>query len=339
MLTPEIKDKITYIFNNQKALDADSIFNSLSYLPGRAWIQQTGESVLPFERLKMYEMQLKEIRDWDQTKYDYIHKGTPYYFAGVLAFDIEDFDRAVFYFDAALSEDIKNKPETNVFHWTNSAAYGLYTLNDRYGNEIVDHPVSIIKTMLEESITKYNNDFSSNLSLSDLITKFIKPNLKTSGYRVIIPSLYTFISEHDQRKTQVKIRSTEGGTQEPFIVHLFKGCLLYESLLKQIFPQHLHQELGKLLNIVQTDIGYCLTNKDLIGQTAQYSKDLKGVVTGVLPHLDGATSTDRSITVTYRVRNISCHNIVWQEQFTPEIYEILYNSILMSILDLIYKKF
>ena len=62
----------------------------------------------PFERFSDYENLLKQMRKSDRQKYEKIHKGTPFYFLAWTAFDLRNYEKALFYIDAAISEDIKN---------------------------------------------------------------------------------------------------------------------------------------------------------------------------------------------------------------------------------------
>ena len=91
-------------------------------------------------------------------------------------------------------------------------------------------------------------------------------------YRSIIPALYVFIAESEHRLFQLKVRSDVGGSIEPFILHLLKGCLVFETLLRQIYSSHSSSTgLGNILNdaFVKKDLEYCTSgpDKDLIGFT------------------------------------------------------------------------
>ncbi|MEI7527173.1 MAG: hypothetical protein WCJ95_22675, partial [Mariniphaga sp.] len=61
----------------------------------------------PFERHLAYELLLLILRSIDPVQYDKIHKGTPYYFIGWTTYQYFNFGKAIFYMDAAVSEDLK----------------------------------------------------------------------------------------------------------------------------------------------------------------------------------------------------------------------------------------
>jgi hypothetical protein len=66
-----------------------------------------GQILKPYERMKAYECLLELLKAHNQDQFFRIHKGTPYYFLGWTAFQIEDFDKALFYMDTAISEDLR----------------------------------------------------------------------------------------------------------------------------------------------------------------------------------------------------------------------------------------
>jgi hypothetical protein len=64
----------------------------------------------PFERFSDYEEMLQKLKEADAKKYQRMHKGTPFYFMSWLAFDLRNYEKALFYIDAALSEDVRKSP-------------------------------------------------------------------------------------------------------------------------------------------------------------------------------------------------------------------------------------
>jgi hypothetical protein len=340
MLDSNLQNRIINIWNENKPLDADILFQDLTVVPGRAWKIPTGESINPYQRLKQYESRLEDIYKWDREKYYFIHKGTPYYYCGILSFDIEEYDRAIFYFDAGLSEDFKNKTDWK----TNCAAYHFYVLDDSYSNEIVQYPVGRIKRILEPLIQEYNNILNSKKSqfkLDDLIKNFVDKKIKEKEYRSTIPSLYIFISEIEQRRFQLELRSDFGGSIEPFISHLLRGCLIFETLLRNIYSSHSSTEgLGPILNdtFIKDDLDYCRANrKDLISYVSGVRKTLPDILSHLLPYLKKSEPVDRWFTITYSLRNVTTHSLAWPDVLNKQNYEELYKCVAFSIFYLINK--
>lgn len=72
----------------------------------------------PFERFSDYRELLYRLMRADPVKYQRMHKGTPFGFMSWLAFDLKNYERGLFYLDAAISEDVRkaDPPET----WLNN---------------------------------------------------------------------------------------------------------------------------------------------------------------------------------------------------------------------------
>lgn len=334
-----LKQKITQILHDKNPLDADALFEDLSVVPGIVWNMPSGAPINPYERLRAYETRLKEIYDWDTEKYFYIHKGTPFYFCGILSFEVEAYDRAAFYFDAALSEDLKNKPQ----NYDEFAAHAFYTLNNTYANPVVQYPVNKLRPKINDLINEYNSLFTNNtLTLDFIIENFLKKKLNEKEYRSIIPAFYVFITESERRLFQLKVRSGIGGSIEPFILHLFSGCLIFETLLRQIYSSHSSSlGLGVILQdpFVKQDLGYYTNGQNLIKFTGGVRKTLQDIINHILPYLNGKDPVDRCFTITYALRNVTAHTLSWPDIFTSKNYEDLYKSVTFSILYLISKKF
>jgi hypothetical protein len=194
------------------------------------------------------------------------------------------------------------------------------------------------------------NEFSDSLGVSfdldGLVKTFIVKKIKEAEYRSIIPALYLYIYESEQRLLQLKIRSDRGGTIEPFVLHLLKGCLIFESLLKLIYSSRSPSTLADILNdaFIRDDLNYCKNpktiNKDLIGHIAGVRNTLQDIIVHLLPYLEKKSYvSDQWITLSYALRNVTTHNLSWPDKFNLENYEKLYKSVLFSIFYLIYKKF
>jgi len=103
----------------------------------------------------------------------------------------------------------------------------------------------------------------------------------------------------------------EIGTNEPFFTHLFKGCLLFESLLKKNPTINAKGgTLEKLLSGLAKPLG--LPKQVKIG-----SANLENVLKEVQVADDAFTT---AIIMTGKLRNTLGHNIGWTDQLTKEQY-------------------
>lgn len=118
---------------------------------------------------------------------------------------------------------------------------------------------------------------------------------------------------------------TGGGTVEPFFIHLFKGCVLFESLLKanpKDTPPSTAPTLGLVLQYLSSRLG--IPRNVAIGNT-----DFPAV-------LSDLSSADDSITTAVqfagRVRNTVGHNLGWKVALDKSQYDLVARMIASSCL-------
>ena len=156
--------------------------------------------------------------------------------------------------------------------------------------------------------------------------RFLRPAVspQRKEWRSLATTLISFIIEWDYRARVFGLRVAEG-TAEPFYIHLFKGCLLLESLLKAnpanpippdgktlgVVLQHLYRNLGIRRNLK-------------IGHTDFPT---------VLADLNGAhDSIETAIQFTGSIRNTLGHDLGWRVPLTKSQYERLLRMIGVSCL-------
>jgi hypothetical protein len=141
-----------------------------------------------------------------------------------------------------------------------------------------------------------------------------------------------FLLEADERRTELRLKSTEGSSLGPVIAHLFSGGLIFESLLKYLYPNKNNGDPIKTL-----------------GQVFQTSAFIADFGTGIQTSADSLqdvleTATDDTLTTSFctasKLRNTTGHNLVWDNVFrSGSNYEILESQIMNALLYLIEKKF
>jgi hypothetical protein len=75
------------------------------------------------------------LREADAVKYRQIHKGIPFYFMSWLAFDLRNYEKALFYIDAGISEDVRKNPkgwQENPGHDSCSSIKGIRPLRVQF---------------------------------------------------------------------------------------------------------------------------------------------------------------------------------------------------------------
>ena len=197
-----------------------------------------GDIIFSFNQpMIAYNLALKILNDCRNADFDafsLIHKGGIYYWIGIAAFFVRDYQTAVFFIDAAVSEDLrrsydlKNPSPAIKFLLVDGDAFG------HAGKPLVELMQAKIKVFLD----LYNhipgrNPSDRNFELEDLRKYFINNSLtnQNSHWRSLVTTFISFIIEWNDRNEYLDLRVNQG-TSEPFYFHLFKGCVLFESLLK-----------------------------------------------------------------------------------------------------------
>ena len=221
--------------------------------------------------------------------------------------------------DAAISEDKKNSKD-----WMKEpAAMSFFWLESP---QVAQRVTTDIRSTLNEEIQRFNSISGRHpFTISDFIEKFAK-SLITSmpPHRTIVTAFYTFLMEFTERIQELEIRSSEGGSVEPFISHLFKGGLVYESLLK-IFYQK------TTLDKIYKDSGF----KNDFLKTVSTSANTLNKISGAI----GADDMQTAFDTTTQLRNTTGHNLVWDDIFSTNTYTRLYQQEINAIFHIISQKY
>ncbi len=282
----------------------------------------------PFERFEDYEALLQIMRNDDQVKYEKIHKGTPFYFLAWCAYDLKNYEKAVFYMDAAISEDMRNAPAS----WLNNPASQFLTLNHQGNQAAVRITKHLIKRISDELLLfNSRHSYSPAIEIQNFIEKFVKRLVIKKENHSIITAFYTFILEYEDREKELILRSTAGGSIEPVLTYLFKGGLIFESLLKYLYPKRDDGKDCKVLSDIYQTLAFKVDFAPITGTTA---KSLQEIISSI------GTDWQAAFRTTSQLRNTAGHNLVWHDVFEdPDNLNKLYKQQLTAILYLIQKKF
>ena len=284
----------------------------------------------PYERFNDYEQLLNIIYSDDPIKYRKLHKGTPFFFLGWAAFDMQNYTKAVYYLDNAISEDIRSFPDK----WEGTEGTNALKLFINEHSPIY-RVIKNLREVLEEEITRFNSDTNNTLTIDDFVKHFVSNLLKikkNKSSRSIVTALYTFIFEFQDRYKEVKLRSGSGGSIEPILTHLFKGGLIFESLLKQHYPTN---DNGKPTRILSDIFSTSNFKNDFLQSVNQSSYLLKDIMKGIKTN-DLQTAFD----TTAQLRNTTGHNLVWDDIFDKSNnYKKLYDQIINAVFFVITKKY
>jgi hypothetical protein len=129
--------------------------------------------------------------------------------------------------------------------------------------------------------------------------------------------------EWDYRSTLIELRPGDG-TAEPFFIHLFKGCVLFESLLKansKDIPPPTRHTLGRVLQYLHSHL------------STPANIDIGGTDFPTIP--SDLSAADHSITTAVKfagkVRNTVGHNLGWKATLEKWQYDLLAKMIALHV--------
>lgn len=260
--------------------------------------------------------------------YEHIHKGSAYYWLGIGAFRVHDHELAAFFFDAAVSEDIRAgaDPLSNP-----TPALRFIQIEGEPKEQAARDLVKLTEARVQELMNNYNarakgSGSSPPFEMSDLRQQFLRPAVRPGreAWRSLATAFISFSLEWDYRNTLLDLRPCEG-TSEPILLHLFKGCVLFESLLKTNPSSPIPQDvrtLGRVLNHLHSELEI---PPDLqVGRTT---------LPQTINDLDAADEAiETAIVFTSRIRNTVGHNLGWVVSFDKIQYSRLFRMISSSCL-------
>ena len=302
--------------------DGDWFFETFG--PGNVayWIDR------PYERFSDYEELLRILEQDDSDKYHTIHKGTPFYYLSWTAFDLRNFEKSLFYIDAAISEDVRKLPND----WINQPGSAFLTLQEPQ-IQVARRTIENVRQHLDQELSRFNNISGlPPLNIQTFIDRFVRVLVLEQDVtkRTIVSAFYVFLFEFFDRYSELRIRSSIGGSILPFVIHLFKGGLIFESLLKHLYPDPA-QPRRTLRNILNSPA----FQNDFPGQIPTGSSTLQEIVDGIQED-----SIHSAFTATSKLRNTTGHNLVWDDVFSnPDIYRNLFYQEMNAVLYLISHKF
>jgi hypothetical protein len=265
-----------------------------NYAPYRPYVDAGQFSYSIEGALQLLEM-TKEIA---AAQFQTAHKGTPFYVMGFAAFASHDYPTASLFFDAAVAEDLRNHPGR-----ADSPALLFMQLDSESAPSLAKPIIEQVSEDLRTLVRDYNGrENSQALTLNDVRVNFLRPIIHEPEpqKRALATALISFVGEWRYRRRLIML--FEHGSREPFFLHLFRGCLLFESLLKAQAKKVLTKStLGEILrNDVRTELA--LTNPDV------REIDFNTMVAALTVNM----AIEDAINSTGKARNTLGHNIVWQ---------------------------
>jgi hypothetical protein len=146
---------------------------------------------------------------------------------GFAAFASHDYSAASLFFDAAVEEDLVNsRPDS-------PALLFMQLVSTDNKVTLADEIIAQVNEDLNLLIRDYNARADAEpLTLNDLRVFFLHPIIHSPQrqQRALVTALISFVAEWRYRRRLIHV--VEHGSCEPFFLHLLRGGLVFESLLK-----------------------------------------------------------------------------------------------------------
>jgi hypothetical protein len=306
------------------ARQADVLFNALR-IP--IYFAQS-----PSVQIEMWERTLTILRNSDERRYEALHKGTPFYFLGIASYLGQDFERALFYMDCALDQDcLRHGPR-----WYRIPSGMFVRLDDGPETQAGRVLVCDARNLFESCGNTIAADGGTRLSLDGYRARLVNYAIQQEPeLRSVVTAFLSFLLEIVPRLKQLALAPVGAGTGEPFFLHLFKGAVLFETLLRA-------SSAGR--SVVSSNPGATL--KNLLKSPAVFQGlMLNGPPQGFSVHTfadvlskiqadaaSGPKFNDRAIQATWALRNATGHNLAWPMRPAIDVYKQSFILVLGSIM-------
>lgn len=286
----------------------------------------------PVTQIKMWERVLTVLSRADRQRYDVLHKGTPYYFLGIASFLAEDFERAVFYLDCAVQQDHRLHGQ----RWYRIPSGMFLRLDDLPLEQAGRSLVRQGRVALEQYADAVANEGGEALSLQDYRARLVNQSIEGDPQlRSVVTALLSFLLEIAPRRRQLDLAPPDTGTGEPFFLHLFKGGVLFESILRSssdgagILASKPKASLKDFLesSIVYQGLGFSSPPQGYGART--FSDLLRKVMSD---SGSGDSFSHRAVRTVWGLRNATGHNLAWHSRPSLQEYDKLVVLVLGSIM-------
>lgn len=231
--------------------------------------------------------------------FDQQHKGSPYYVMGYAAFASHDYPAASLMFDAAVAEDLRLSGGG-----ADTPALRFMRLEDRAQEVLASQIVRDIIQSAEDLIRNYNARADARpITLDELRTWFLSPLISSvdAHKRTLITAFISFIAERKYRSRLIDL--VANGSREPFFLHLIRGCILLESILKES-PRFAGANPGTLDKAVQRV-------KGSLKMPPGYKLSARSFDADVLRKIGSGMSAGKAVEYAGRCRNTLGHSLSW----------------------------
>ena len=313
----------------------DSIFENF----GPFWynVGPTGIILKPLQQVELVlDKILSLVHEWeDKNQPHKIHKGTPYYFYGMISILKRDIDKGLLLMHQASNED-------DNLGRTDTPSKNFISLNDQNPFQLFRSKVIETVSFLNDYISDYNDVNKANFNINNLRSKFLeKEEYKEEAFFFIycIYKLEKIINYLDKRIKNNKLASHIN------TAIIFNLCKIFEVLLSNLFDDNLAKKIDKLcqdpvinLTLRQNMFGILNVERD---KDNNFKVIIEGLLNNSYTHQQFSgnySPIEFDLSLVYALRNFGGHKIEDQE-FVREKFEDIIKAILRAIFFVIDKKY
>lgn len=264
------------------------------------------------QALKLFEDYQNDAMDFEQQ-----HKGSPFYVMGYAAFASRDYPTASLMFDAAVAEDLRYWGPTVAL---TKPALLFMRLKDEQQEVLASQIVRDNIEVVERLLVSYASRAGARpLSLDDFRDCFFDRFIQSQEEhkRTLVTTFISFIAEWRYRSRLIGL--IHKGSREPFFLHLYRGCVLLESLLKES-PQ-VTRNPGTLDKAI-------IQMRSHLSMPASYKISARSFDRDVLQKIDTGFSAGQAVEYAGRCRNTLGHSLAWE---TPSLDRKTYDLLVELI--------
>lgn len=288
--------------------------------------------LLPKEHIeKVFEKILGYVYEWeDNNNPNKIHKGTIYYFYGMICILNGEIEKGCLLMHQASDEDGNlNRPVT--------PSKSFISLDENNPNQFFLPKVRETVTFLQKYIDKYNSITSRTFTKDDLRTKFlVKDDYKEAAF-FFVYSIYKLENIYNRLNKRIR-DNTLASFIETTIV--FEFCKLFECLLGKFYSsRNLIMKINNFCQDSQVNLNLRQANLHILNEERDrdFSNTISNLINCTYTHnsfLQSPSDIEYDLALTYALRNFGGHKIedqnILRENF-EKIIEALMNSIFLLI--------
>ena len=187
----------------------------------------------------------------------------------------------------------------------------------------------MLKGQINDIVKFYNLHISNNQALSFNVIREQLFRITLSevnhSWRSLYTSFISFFGEFEYQKSIFSLRD-QTGSYEFCFSYLFKGCLLFESLLKE----NNQSILPEKINTLKPALVYLMSPLNI---SEEHTKINHTNLSDVLDEIEiFQLEIPDSILITGKLRNTIGHNLVWKSAIRIDQFEKLFYAVAFSCL-------